>query len=80
MSSDCKLQFMNDIEKEINIQASRKHWTYCELNFVLCDQILRSAWTFRLKRNLYTNAIMKHKARFYADERRQEVGVICGTL
>ena len=70
-----KPQFVAAMEQEINNNTSRKHWSYCEMSTVPCDQILRSTWTFRIKRNRSTNEIIKFKARFCADGRRQEFGV-----
>ena len=61
--------------KEINNHTSHKHWTNFELNSVLCGQILRSTWTFRINRNSSTNEIIKFKDRFYTDGRRQELCV-----
>ena len=45
------------------------------MSTVPCDQIMRSTWTFRIKRNRSTNEIIKFKARFCADGARQEFGV-----
>ena len=75
MKNSYKPQFVATMEKDVNSHASRKHWSCCETKTVLHDQILRSTWTFRIKRNRSTNAIIKFKARFYADRRSQEFGV-----
>ena len=75
MKSSYKPQVVAAMEQEINNHTSRKHWPYCEMSAVPHDQILRSTWTFRIKRNRSTNKIINFKARFYADSKRQEFGV-----
>ena len=77
MISTWKPQSVDSMKKEINNHTSRKHWACCESHSVPFDQNLRSTWTFRIKRNYFTNAIIKFIAIFCTDGRSQELGFIC---
>ena len=46
------------------------------MNEVPYDQILRSTWTLRIKRNRSTVDIIKFKATLCTDGRSQELGII----
>ena len=59
------------MEHEIGNHASRKYWKYFPMSEVPYDQILRSNWTFRIKRNLFTGDMIKFKAMFWDDRRIQ---------
>lgn len=75
MSSSHKKEFVDAMMKEISNHTKRNHWTYCRKSSVPYSQILRSTWTFRIKRDRSTGDIKKFKARFCADGRSQEEGV-----
>merc|ERR1719416_376907 len=63
------------MEKEMENHVERKYWKYHLKDEVPQDQILRSTWTFKIKRNRSTGEVIKYKARFCADGRRQEFGI-----
>jgi len=75
MISPYKKNFVEVMEKEMDNHIKRKHWTYCKRDNVLFSSILRSTWTFKIKRNRSTGDIIKFKARFCADGRTQQQGI-----
>ena len=75
MKSNYELNFVQAMKHEIKNHTSRKHWKHEPMNEVPYDQILRSTWAFRMKRNRSTGHVIRLKARFCADGRRQEFGV-----
>ena len=63
------------MEHEIKNHISRKHWKHLPMNEVPHDQMLRSTWTYRIKRNRSTGGVIKFKARFCTDGRSKELGI-----
>ena len=51
MKSPYKQKFSKAMVHEINKHATRKHWDYVRKSDVPESLILRSTWTFRIKRN-----------------------------
>ena len=77
IKSSCKPQFIAAMEQDINNHDFRKNWSRCKMNTVPYERILRSTWTFRIKRNRSKNAIVNFEARFCEEGRSQEFGVNC---
>ena len=75
MNSPYKKQFVEAMTKEMKNHIKRNHWTYCKRSEVPIYNILRSTWTFRIKRNRSTGEVIKFKARFCADGRTQQLEV-----
>ena len=61
--------------QEINNHDTRKHWKHIQNSNVPASLILRSTWTFYIKRNGSTGDIIKFKARYCADGRAQELDI-----
>jgi hypothetical protein len=58
-------QFADAIIKEVNGHVDNNHWNLVKREDVPEDaQVVPSVWSMRRKRNLTTNKITKHKARF----------------
>lgn len=75
MKIPCKEKCSSAMIKEINNHTNHKYWKYCRKSEVPLYLILRSTWTFHIKRNRSTEEIIKFKARFCVDVRTQEVGI-----
>ena len=67
MKSPCKEDFAAAMVQKTNNYANRKHWKYCRKSDAPASLILRSTWTFSIKRS--TGDMIKCKARFCADGR-----------
>ena len=67
--------FAKAMIQEINNYATREHWEHVLKSDAHASLILRQTWTFRIKRNAPTGAIVKFKARLCADGRTQKLGV-----
>ena len=75
MSIIYKKEFVDAMMKEIANHTKRNHWTYCRKSSVPYSQILRSTWTFRIKRNRSTGEVIKFKARFCVRGDMQKEGI-----
>ena len=67
MNSPYKKKFVEAMEKEMKNHIKHKHQIYCKRSDILIYNILRSAWTFRIKYNRLTGKVIKFKARFCTD-------------
>ena len=75
MKIKSKTNFIQVMEHEIKNHTSRNHLKCLPMNEVPCDKILRSTWTFLIKRNSFTGSIINFKARFCTYGKREELGI-----
>ena len=75
MKSPYKENVVKVMVHETNNNAFREHWGCIRKSDPPASLILRSTWTFRIKRNRSTGSTIKFKFRFCANGRTQELSI-----